>query len=209
MNPFILKNSDLFYTVFTKYGIVTPLRMAHFLAQIHNETGGFVRFSENLNYSSLGLLETFPSRITVPEANLYGRNNLHKANPEAIANIVYGGNWGRINLGNTQKGDGYKFRGRGFLQLTGRANYEAYKKYSGLDVVSNPDLVATFAVGLDVAGWFWSKRGVNGLADKNDIVAVTKKVNGGQIGISKRKQFLALYVSQNISLENLKKKPIS
>jgi putative chitinase len=209
MNPFILTNSDLFYTVFTKYGIVTPLRMAHFLAQIHNETGGFIRFSENLNYSSAGLLETFPSRITVAEANLYGRNNLHKANAQAIANIVYGGNWGRINLGNIQKGDGYRFRGRGFLQLTGRANYEAYKKYSGLDVVSNPDLVSSLAVGLDVAGWFWSKRGVNGLADKNDIVAVTKKVNGGQIGITKRKQFLAFYLGQNMNIESLKKKPIS
>jgi putative chitinase len=209
MNPFILTNSDLFFTVLSKYGIVTPLRMAHFLAQIHNETGGFVRFSENLNYSSTGLLETFGSRITLAQANLYGRNNFHRANPEAIANIVYGGTWGRINLGNTQKGDGYKYRGRGFLQLTGRVNYEAYKKYSGLDVVSNPDLVSTLAVGLDVAGWFWSQRGVNPLADKNDIVAVTKKVNGGQIGISKRKQFFAQYLAQNISLEGLKKKSLS
>lgn len=204
---YVIANSGLFRAVFVKYGMITPLRMAHFLAQIHNETGGFTTFSENLNYSVAGLTKTFgSSRITLEQASLYGRTATQKANPIAIANIVYGGAWGKKNLGNTQQGDGYRFRGRGFLQLTGRANYQAYKDYSGVDVITNPDLVATPSIGLDVAGWFWQRAKANALADKNDIIAITKKVNGGQIGLEKRKGFLAYYLGQNLTLELLKKK---
>jgi putative chitinase len=206
MMPFIATNSTLFLNTFVRQGIVTPLRIAHFLTQVHNETGGFVRFRENLNYTPEGLLKTFKGRITTAQANQYGRTGTHKANQEAIANIVYGGSWGKINLGNTQKGDGWKYRGRGLLQLTGRANYEAYKSYSGIDVVANPELVATLRIGLDVAGWFWNKKGINQAADKNDITGVTKKVNGGNIGLSKRTILLQFYKKQNITLDTLKKK---
>ena len=206
MNPFVLTHANLFLSTLLKYSITTPLRLAHFLAQIHHESGGFTRFSENLNYTPAGLLDTFGGRITRQQANQYGRHNGYIAQQPNIANTVYGGAWGIVNLGNTQKGDGYKFRGRGLIQLTGRANYEAYKKYSGLDVVSNPDLVATLSVGLDVAGWFWLKNNINTLSDRNDIEGITKKINGGQKGLEKRKQYFQLYLSQNISLAYLKKK---
>ncbi|MEN9928309.1 MAG: hypothetical protein RLZZ231_230, partial [Bacteroidota bacterium] len=138
---FLLSNSTPLLRAFKKYAINTPKRIAHFLAQIHEETGGFVKLSENLNYSPAGLMKTFgTNQISPAQANQYGRMVNRKANQEAIANIVYGGEWGKKNLGNTQVGDGWRFRGRGLIQITGRANYQAYKNYSGFDVVSNPDL---------------------------------------------------------------------
>ena len=204
---FLLSNSTSFLKVFTKYGIVTPLRVAHFLAQLHEETGGFVRLSENLNYTPAGLMETFgTNQISLAQANLYGRTSKHKANQQAIANIVYGGVWGKVNLGNTKVGDGWKFRGRGLIQLTGRANYQAYKDYSGHDVINNPDLVSRPDIMIDVAGWFWSVRlKLNPIADKNNITAITKQINGGQTNLAERKKQLKFYSGQN-TLDLLKKK---
>jgi putative chitinase len=208
MNPnsFVTENADLFYKTMVKYNITTPLRIAHFLAQIHHESGGFTHFAENLNYAPVGLLHTFAGRINPAQAQLYGRTATQKANAKAIANLVYGGAWGKINLGNTKEGDGYNYRGRGLLQLTGRANYQAYKTVSGWDVVAYPDWVLNLAIGLDVAGWFWSKGNLNRFADANDIASITKKINGGQKGLAQRKQLFALYQSLNISLDALKKK---
>jgi putative chitinase len=211
MNPnsFVTAHSDLVYNTLVKYHITNPLRIAHFLAQIHHETGGFKHFAENLNYTPAGLLKTFAGRITPAQAQLYGRIATQKANTKAIANLVYGGAWGKINLGNTKTGDGYNYRGRGLLQLTGKANYEAYKKASSWDVVAYPEWVSNLAIGLDVAGWFWSKSNLNRLADADDILGITKKVNGGQKGIKERKQLLAWYKSQNISIDALKKKEVN
>jgi putative chitinase len=194
---FLLSNSTPFLKVFKKYAINTPKRIAHFLAQIHEETGGFIKLSENLNYTPIGLIETFGTdQISVAQANLYGRTAKHKANQEAIANIVYGGKWGKVNLGNTQVGDGWRFKGRGLIQLTGRANYQAYKDYSGIDVITNPDLASRPDIAIDIAGWFWSIRyNLNPIADINNITSITKKINGGLTNFSERVKQLNYYTS--------------
>lgn len=204
---FLLTNSITFLGVFQKYAINTPKRIAHFLAQIHEESGGFTRFTESLDYTPQGLIKTFGvNQISVSQANLYGRTSAHKANQEAIANIVYGGAWGKVNLGNTQKGDGWKFRGRGLIQLTGRANYEAYKNYSGHNVISNPDLASRADIALDIAGWFWSVRyNLNPLADMGNINSITKKLNGGLTNLAERVKQLNYYIGVD-TLSILKKK---
>lgn len=204
---FLLSNSTPFLNVFKKYAINTPKRVAHFLAQLHEETGGFLRLSENLNYTPEGLIKTFGSnQISSAQANLYGRTAKQKANIEAIANTVYGGAWGKKNLGNTQVGDGWRFRGRGLIQLTGRVNYQAYKDYSGVDVITNPDLASRPDIAVDIAGWFWSVRyNLNPIADTNNITAITKKINGGLTNFSERVKQLKYYTSID-TLGILKKK---
>lgn len=204
---FLLSNSTPFLKAFKKYAINTPKRIAHFLAQLHEETGGFIRLSENLNYSPAGLIETFgTNQISTTQANLYGRTAKHPANQEAIANIVYGGAWGKANLGNTQVGDGWRFRGRGLIQLTGRANYQAYKNYSGVDVITNPDLASRPDVAIDIAGWFWGVQyKLNPIADSNNITAITKKINGGLTNFSERVKQLNYYTGID-TLGILKKK---
>jgi putative chitinase len=191
---FLLTNSITFLSIFNKYAINTPRRIAHFLAQLHEESGGFIKFNESLNYSPQGLMKTFgTNQISVAQANLYGRTAKQKANQQAIANIVYGGNWGKINLGNIQVGDGWRFRGRGLIQLTGRANYQAYKDYSGHDVIANPD-------------WFWSVRfKLNPIADTNNINSITKKINGGLTNLDERVKQLNHYITID-TLGILKKK---
>lgn len=197
---FLLSNSTPLLKAFKKYAINTPKRIAHFLAQLHEETGGFVKLSENLNYSPAGLIETFgTNQITPAQAKQYGRTANRKANQEAIANIVYGGEWGKKNLGNTQVGDGWRFRGRGLIQLTGRANYQAYKNYSGIDVVSNPDLASRPDIAIDIAGWFWSIRyNLNPIADSNNISSITKKINGALTNFSERVKQLNYYSSFDV-----------
>lgn len=204
---FLLSNSTPFLKAFKKYAINTPKRVAHFLAQLHEETGGFIKLSENLNYTPAGLIETFgTNQISVAQANLYGRTAKRKANQEAIANIVYGGAWGKANLGNTQVGDGWRFRGRGLIQLTGRINYQAYKDYSGVDVIANPDLASRPDIAIDIAGWFWSVRfKLNPIADTNNITSITKKINGGLTNFSERVKQLNYYTSID-TLGILKKK---
>ena len=146
------------------------------------------------------------NQISVAQANLYGRTAKHKANQEAIANIVYGGNWGKINLGNTQLGDGWRFRGRGLIQLTGRANYQAYKEYSGHDVIANPDLASRPDIAIDIAGWFWSVRfKLNPIADKNNINSITEKINGGLTNLTERVKQLNYYITVD-TMGILKKK---
>lgn len=194
---FILANITAFVTTFLKYGITSQLRLAHFLAQISEETGGFVRFYENLNYTTTArLLQIFPKYFNSSNVNSY------VGNPQAIANRVYAN---RLGNGNEASGDGWKYRGRGLMQLTGKSNYQAYKTYSGNDIVNNPDLAARIDIALDIAGWFWHKTNCNASADINDIEEVTKKVNGGLINIDARKQHFALYNKENL-VELLKKK---
>lgn len=204
---FLLSNSITFLGIFQKYAINTPKRIAHFLAQLHEESGGYTKFNESLNYSPDGLIKTFgKGRITTAQANLYGRTSKHKANQQMLANILYGGSWGKTNLGNTQVGDGWRFRGRGLIQLTGRAHYEAYKKYSGHDVVANPDLASRPDIAIDIAGWFWSIRyNLNPIADTNNIKAITKEINGGLTNFSERVKQLNYYTSID-TLGILKKK---
>ena len=110
-----------------KYEINTPLRIAHFLAQIDHESSGLMRMTESLNYSVEALMATFSrSRISEQQCRMFGRTPTQKANQKAIANTIYGGEWGKLNLGNVYPNDGWKYRGRGALMCTGRANYRAY-----------------------------------------------------------------------------------
>ena len=159
-----------------RWGIDTPLRQAAFLAQIGHESGRLTRLEENLNYSAQRLTQVWPARFpTVAEAQPFA------GRPEALANRVYGG-----RMGNDRPGDGWRFRGRGLKQLTGRDNYTLYARASSHDVVSNPDQLLTPAVAADSAGWFWNANGCNALADKAAWAALTKRINGGTIGLQER-----------------------
>ncbi len=169
-----------------RWGIDTPLRQAHWLAQIAVESAGFTRLRESLNYSVDGLLRTFGRhRIGESDARKYGRTATQRANQPALANILYGGAFGARNLGNTQEGDGAKFIGRGFKQTTGRANYKrASQAIFGDDrLLDHPELLEQPEAAAQSAGVFWSDNKLNALADKDDVAAVTKKVNGGTLGL--------------------------
>jgi len=175
-------------TVMEKFQINTPLRLAHFLAQCGHESGGFKATQENLNYSADGLKKIFPKYFPGNISESYARN------PEKIASKVYGG---RMGNGGEETKEGYKFRGRGYIQLTGKENYTSFAKSIGEDTVANPDLVAT-KYALASAGWFFSKNGLNAISDKgaNDatVTSVTKRVNGGIIGLPDRiKHFKEYY----------------
>jgi putative chitinase len=175
--------------VASKFGINTPLRVAHFLAQCGHESGGFRVTSENLNYSAKGLAGIFKKYFpTEAAATPYARQ------PQKIANKVYAN---RMANGSEASGDGYKFRGRGYIQLTGRDNYTQFGKAIGVDIPSNPDSVAT-TYALASAAWFWSKNGLNKLADAgatdSAVTSITKRVNGGTIGLADRiKHFKEYY----------------
>jgi putative chitinase len=163
-----------------KFGVNTPTRLAHFLAQTGHESGGFRVTTENLNYSAKGLCGIFKKYFTPESAAEYQRK------PEKIANIVYAN---RMGNGNQASGEGYKFRGRGYIQLTGKTNYLAFDKTVEDNIEANPDLVAT-KYPLLSAAWFWSKNGLNAIADQgatNEVVTkITKRVNGGTIGLPDR-----------------------
>jgi putative chitinase len=164
----------------TKFEINTPLRLAHFLAQAGHESGGFKALNENLNYGAKGLLGTFKKYFTPDTATLYERK------PEKIANLVYAN---RMGNGDKASGDGYRFRGRGYIQLTGKDNYSAFDKTVDENILENPDLVAT-KYPLASAAWFFHKNGLQKIADEGatDVVVtkVTKRVNGGTIGLPDR-----------------------
>jgi putative chitinase len=168
--------------VFPTYDINTPHRIAAFLAQCGHESGGWTVFEENLNYSAQGLNNIFKKYFpTLESAQPYARK------PEMIANKVYGG---RMGNGTESSGDGYKYRGRGPIQLTGAANYKAFAQEMFDDwqnLYDNPDWVTSdrdFA--LMSAIWFWNKNKLNVQADSGDIKLMTKKINGGYIGLEDR-----------------------
>jgi putative chitinase len=172
-----------------KFQINTPLRLAHFLAQCGHESGGFKATQENLNYSAKGLAGIFKKYFpTEAAATPYARQ------PQKIASKVYGG---RMGNGPESTGEGYKFRGRGYIQLTGKENYTAFGKSIGEDMTVNPDVVAS-KYALLSAAWFFSKNGLHKMADEgaNDTVVtkITKRVNGGTIGLPDRiKHFKEYY----------------
>jgi putative chitinase len=164
-----------------KFGVNTPLRLAHFLAQCGHESAGFKATSENLNYGAKGLMTIFKKYFpTEALAKAYERQ------PEKIASKVYGS---RMGNGDEASKEGYKFRGRGYIQLTGKSNYSEFDKTVDDDILANPDLVAN-KYPLLSAAWFWSKNGLNALADRGatdaDVTAITKRVNGGTIGLPDR-----------------------
>jgi len=162
-----------------KYGLSSGLRLAHFLAQTAHESGGFRVIEENLNYSADGLTKIFPKYFKDKNPQDYHRQ------PQKIANLVYAS---RMGNGDTASGDGYKFRGRGLIQLTGRSNYTNFSKDMGIDIEEAVSYLATPEGAVESAAWFWNKNGINALADKDDVTAVTKKINGGTIGIEDRKK---------------------
>lgn len=162
---------------FEKYEINTPKRQACFIGQCMHESGGFKFLRENLNYSAKGLVATWPSRFPNEEyAEEYARK------PERIANKVYSG-----RMGNTEEGDGAKYIGRGLIQLTGKDNYKAVTEALGIDLLANPQLLEEPRYAALSAGWFWNKKGLNALSDAGDIDTMTKRINGGSIGIADRK----------------------
>ncbi|MEY4332068.1 MAG: hypothetical protein RLZZ196_806 [Bacteroidota bacterium] len=172
-----------------KFQIDSALRLAHFLAQCGHESGGFRLTKENLNYSAKGLMGIFKKYFpTEALANQYARQ------PEKIANKVYGG---RMGNGPESSGDGAKFCGRGFIQLTGKDNYTAFGKSIGEDVCANPQVVAE-KYALLSAAWFFNKNGLHKMADGGAtdavVTSITKRVNGGTIGLADRiKHFKEYY----------------
>lgn len=172
-----------------KFELNTPLRLAHFLAQAGHESGGFKALNENLNYGAKGLLGIFKKYFSTPaKAALYERK------PEKIANLVYGG---RMGNGAEATGEGYKFRGRGYIQLTGKDNYKSFDAVVPENLLESPDLVAT-KYPLLSAAWFFHKNGLHKIADGGAtdavVTSVTKRVNGGTIGLPDRiKHFKEYY----------------
>lgn len=171
-----------------KFNITTPLRLAHFLAQSGHESAGFTAVQENLNYSSKGLQGTFKKYFpTSVLAEQYARQ------PQKIASRVYGS---RMGNGPEATGDGYRYRGRGYIQLTGKANYMAFDKFVPEDTINNPDLVAT-KYPMASAAWFFDVNKLWSICDKGadnaTIIAVTKRVNGGTNGLDDRIQHFQQY----------------
>lgn len=167
----------------TNYGITTPLRQAHFLAQTGHESLSFQKLEEGLNYRESALTALFSRRITPVQAAKYGRNASHLADQKMIANVIYAN---RNGNGDVDSGDGYRYRGRGLIQITGKANYAALVKQLGLDVVTYPDKLTTYALAAESAAAWWSNHNLNKLADADDVVAITKIINGGTNGLDDR-----------------------
>jgi putative chitinase len=171
-----------------KFNITNTLRLAHFLAQCGHESGGFKAVSENLNYSADGLKKIFGKYFP---GNL---NESYARQPEKIANRVYSS---RMGNGDESSGEGFKFRGRGYIQLTGKSNYSSFDKMVDEDIIANPDLVAT-KYPLMSAAFFFNNNGLWSICDKGaddaTVTAVTKRVNGGTIGLADRiKHFKEYY----------------
>jgi len=193
-----MKLQEKYNTLFEKYGLNTRLRIAHFMAQIEHESG-LKPISENLNYSKQGLLNIFNKHFTddILRKNggikILGTSTLYARQPEKIANKVYAN---RMGNGNEASGEGWKYRGRGFIQITGKINYFQLTNDTDLDCLKNPDLLLEEANAMISALWFWNKAGLNKLADKNDITGITKKINGGLNGIEHRKELLNKYINE-------------
>ena len=163
--------------VIEEFEINTLERISMFLAQIGHESGGLTKLHENLNYKAARLAQIFPKYFRDVDPEGYANN------PERIANRVYAD---RMGNGSEDSGDGYKFRGRGAVQLTGRSNYTACGKDLGVDLEANPDYLETPEGAIRSAAWFWDQHDLNELSDEKNVTAVTKKINGGVIGLEER-----------------------
>jgi putative chitinase len=171
--------------VFAKYDIGTPIRKAAFIGQCSHESNNFKVLQENLNYSAEGLMKTWPSRFPTKEiADQYARQ------PAKIAGKVYNG-----RLGNTSEEEASKFLGRGLIQLTGKENYANCGSGISVDLLSDPTLLLDPRYAALSAGWFWNKKGLNALADAGDVDTMTKRINGGLIGLDDRKAKIAKALS--------------
>ena len=182
-----------------EFEINTPQRVAAFIAQTSHESGGYTMLSENLNYKAATLAACWPNRFAVmgpdkkPKKDEKGKliptavANSIAGKPELIANMVYSS---RMGNGPAESGEGWKYRGRGLKQLTGKDNYARCGHDLGLDLIGNPDLLLEPMAAARSAGWFWKTNNLSTFADNNDIKGMTKKINGGYIGLEARQ---ALY----------------
>lgn len=168
--------------ILPKYGITTERRVAHFISQCAHESNNFRSLEENLNYREETLLKIF-SRYFGP-----GKRNAaeYAKNPEKIANYVYMDEFRKSKMGNVQPGDGWRFRGRGLKQLTGRDNYTRFGASVGMTAEQAADYVATEKGAIESACWFWDTNKLNSIADTDDVVTMTKRINGGDIGLADR-----------------------
>jgi putative chitinase len=170
--------ADALNETFARFNILSPVQQASFIGQCGHECGNFKVLEENLNYRAETLMKLWAKRFpTIEIANEYARN------PKKIANKVYASRMGNRD---ESSGDGYRFRGRGCIQLTGHANYFHAGKACDEDFVMNPDLVATPKYAAMTAGWFWNTHKLNQYADARDFATMTKKINGGTIGLNDR-----------------------
>ena len=184
--------SKKYKTLLNNYGVNTPLRLAHFFGQLAEESH-LTPISENLNYSTKGLIEIFKARLDRNKDGYLDAAEKKKiaeiaGKPVSIANFVYANRYGN---GNEASGDGWNYRGRGFLQITFKANYEALSKSTGIDFLNNPDKVLTEADALLSALWFWKTAKCNVPADRDDVKGVTRIVNGGYINLDERIKYVA------------------
>jgi putative chitinase len=179
---------DAWYTalceILPKYGVDSPRRVAHFISQCAHESNNFRSLEENLNYSKESLEKVFPRYFGTGkrDATAYARN------PEKIANYVYMDEFRTAKMGNVNPGDGWRFRGRGLKQLTGRDNYTRFGKSVGMTAEQAADYVATEKGAIESAAWFWDTNKLNTIADTDDVVLMTRRINGGNIGLEDRQQ---------------------
>jgi putative chitinase len=171
---------DALNETFSRFNIVSNNQRAMFIGQCAHECGNFRILEENLNYRAATLMKLWPKRFPTQEVA-----NAYEKNPKKIANMVYASRMGNRD---ESSGDGYRFRGRGCIQLTGHSNYFHAGKALGVDFVANPDLVATPKYASLTAGWFWDTHKCNAPADALDFVKVTKIINGGTIGLADREK---------------------
>jgi len=168
---------------FIKYNISTTQRQACFIGQCQHESENFTKLEEGLNYSASRLMAVWPSRFpSLDVANQYANN------PQKLANKVYGG---RMGNGNEESGEGYAYRGRGLIQMTGKETYANCGSGLGMDLVGDPDRLLDPQYAALSAGWVWNKKGLNDLADTQDYETMTKRINGGTLGLDDRKAKIA------------------
>ena len=176
-NPYIEHWYKALSEALPDYDINSPQRVASFLAQCGHESGGFTAIKENLNYKAESLVRVWPRYFNTGNANDYAHNQ------EKIANRAYAN---RMGNGDEASGDGYRFCGRGLIQLTGRSNYQAFADSIQEDINNLPDYLATFEGCVQSACWFWEANNLNQYADNYDLLTMTKKINGGTLGLDDR-----------------------
>ena len=177
-NPYIDQWFDALSSILPEYEIATPQRVAAFLAQCAHESGGFVFLKENLNYKAASLRRVFPKYFT--DDNIAAQ---YAGKGEMIANRVYAS---RMGNGDEASGDGFRYCGRGLIQLTGKQNYSFFAGSLEMEVEAVPEYLATFEGAVQSACWFWETNNLNQWADKGDILTLTKRINGGTIGLEDR-----------------------
>ena len=179
-NPYLDHWTDALNKILPDYGIDTPQRVAAFIAQAAHESGNFTALHENLNYRAVTLRKVFPKYFPTDEmAAQYAQQ------PEKIANRVYAN---RMGNGPEESGDGFRYCGRGLIQLTGQQNYQNFADSIETPLEQVPDFLQTFEGAVQSACWFWENNNLNQYADTDDILTMTKRINGGTIGLEDRKR---------------------